>query len=74
MEGIESPENMVRCMSNNYSAVGFWRTWHRSYNRWLIRYVYVPLGGNKYYVYNIWLVFTFVAVWHDISLTLVAWG
>ncbi|KAJ3092646.1 glycerol transporter [Quaeritorhiza haematococci] len=36
-DGISTVENMHRCMSNNYSAMGFWRSWHRSYNRWLIR-------------------------------------
>ncbi len=61
-------------MSNNYSAMDFWRTWHRSYNRWLIRYLYIPLGGKDYFIYNVWIVFTFVAVWHDISFTLLAWG
>jgi D-alanyl-lipoteichoic acid acyltransferase DltB (MBOAT superfamily) len=25
-------------------------------------------------MYNIWLVFTFVAVWHDIELRLLQWG
>jgi D-alanyl-lipoteichoic acid acyltransferase DltB (MBOAT superfamily) len=24
--------------------------------------------------YNVWLVFTFVALWHDIELKLLAWG
>ena len=37
MDGVDPPENMVRCMANNYSASGFWRSWHRSYNLWLIR-------------------------------------
>ncbi|CAE6406731.1 unnamed protein product [Rhizoctonia solani] len=37
-DGIDPPENMVRCMANNYSALGFWRSWHRSYNLWIIRY------------------------------------
>jgi hypothetical protein len=37
-DGIDPPENMVRCMANNYSALGFWRSWHRSYNLWVIRY------------------------------------
>ncbi|ORX99060.1 MBOAT-domain-containing protein [Basidiobolus meristosporus CBS 931.73] len=73
-DGIEVTENMLRCMSNNYSALGFWRSWHRSYNRWLIRYVYVPLGGSKYQAYNMWFVFTFVALWHDISMKLLAWA
>ncbi|KAI9139714.1 MBOAT, membrane-bound O-acyltransferase family-domain-containing protein [Paraphysoderma sedebokerense] len=73
-DGIETVENMKRCMSNNYSARGFWKDWHTSYNRWLIRYVYIPLGGSAYIIYNIWPVFTFVAVWHDTSLNLLAWG
>ncbi|KAI8057108.1 glycerol transporter [Syncephalis plumigaleata] len=73
-DGIEVIENMNRCMSNNYSAQGFWRSWHRSYNRWLIRYVYIPLGGSKYSAYNMWPVFTFVAIWHDVSFKLLAWA
>jgi D-alanyl-lipoteichoic acid acyltransferase DltB (MBOAT superfamily) len=61
-------------MSNNYSPMEFWRNWHRSFNRWLIRYVYVPLGGKRNYAVNIWPIFTFVAVWHDIQLRLLYWG
>ncbi|KAI8904427.1 glycerol uptake protein 1 [Gorgonomyces haynaldii] len=73
-DGIETVENMNRCMSNNYSGIEFWKDWHRSYNRWLVRYLYVPLGGAKYYALNIFPVFTFVALWHDIELRLLAWG
>jgi D-alanyl-lipoteichoic acid acyltransferase DltB (MBOAT superfamily) len=36
-DGIDPPENMVRCMANNYSTLGFWRSWHRSYNLWTVR-------------------------------------
>lgn len=39
MDGISPPENMVRCMANNYSTLGFWRSWHRSYNMWVVRCV-----------------------------------
>lgn len=93
LDGIDPPENMVRCMSNNYSALAFWRGWHRSYNRWIVRYVYVPLGGagqrsaggkpgpapSGFWVKfkqirNFMLVFTFVALWHDINLRLLMWG
>ncbi|KAJ5328112.1 hypothetical protein N7452_008502 [Penicillium brevicompactum] len=93
VDGIDPPENMVRCMSNNYSAFAFWRGWHRSYNRWIVRYIYVPLGGggggqrspgapkpasppkssfmNKFMqIRNFLMVFTFVALWHDINLRL----
>lgn len=73
-DGIEAPENMIRCVLNNYSALGFWRSWHKSYNLWTLRYIYIPLGGTRYAVYNIWVVFTFVAIWHDINLKLLAWA
>lgn len=46
LDGVEPPENMNRCVSNNYSIQSFWRAWHRSFNRWLVRYIYVPLGGG----------------------------
>jgi len=97
MDGINPPENMVRCMANNYSTLGFWRSWHRSYNLWIIRYVpldssldenefdrgeregmtrylYVPLGGSKRPLLSTLVVFTFVALWHDLSMKLLAWG
>ncbi|RKP12464.1 MBOAT, membrane-bound O-acyltransferase family-domain-containing protein, partial [Piptocephalis cylindrospora] len=73
-DGIITEENMTRCMTNNYGAQDFWRHWHRSYNRWTIRYIYIPLGGTRYAMYNIWVVFTFVALWHDLRLRLLAWG
>lgn len=81
VDGIDPPENMIRCMSDNYSALGFWRSWHRSYNRWLTRYVYIPLGGGPggsigklRGTVNLLAVFTFVALWHDINLQLLTWG
>ena len=63
--GVEVPENMSRCVNNNATILGFWKGWHASYNRWLVRYLYVPLGGNKYKLLNVWVVFLFVGVWHD---------
>jgi len=73
-DGIDVIENMARCMSNNYSVQGFWKGWHCSYNRWLVRYLYIPLGGAKFAFLNIWVIFTFVALWHDTELKLLAWG
>ncbi|KAI0636277.1 MBOAT-domain-containing protein [Trametes polyzona] len=72
--GIDPPENMVRCMANNYSTLGFWRAWHRSYNLWITRYIYIPLGGTRNRIFTVVLVFTFVALWHDLSFRLLAWG
>ncbi|KAG2417551.1 hypothetical protein HFD88_008770 [Aspergillus terreus] len=93
IDGIDPPENMIRCVSNNYSTFAFWRAWHRSFNRWIIRYIYVPLGGGRgrssggnenktssklyakaHQILNFLLVFTFVALWHDINLRLLLWG
>jgi len=61
-------------MANNYSALGFWRAWHRSYNLWIVRYLYIPLGGTRRLAATSVLVFTFVALWHDLSPRLLAWG
>ena len=74
LDGIDPPENMVRCMANNYSTFGFWRSWHRSYNLWVIRYIYIPLGGSRNVVLNTVLVFSFVALWHDLTFRLLMWG
>lgn len=78
IDGIDPPENMVRCMSDNYSALAFWRGWHRSLNRWIVRYIYIPIGGSGGSkvrgIANFLAVFTFVALWHDINLRLLAWG
>ncbi|WVO15491.1 hypothetical protein L204_103149 [Cryptococcus depauperatus] len=74
LDGMEPPENMVRCVANNYSTLGFWRSWHRSYNLWIVRYIYVPIGGSKNVIAATVLSFTFVALWHDLSLKLLAWG
>jgi protein-cysteine N-palmitoyltransferase HHAT len=73
-DGMDPPENMVRCMANNYSPLGFWRAWHRSYNLWIVRYLYIPLGGAHRLVATSMLIFTFVALWHDLSPKLLAWG
>ncbi|KAK6070398.1 Glycerol uptake protein 1 [Seiridium cupressi] len=82
VDGVDPPENMLRCVSNNYSTLSFWRSWHRSYNRWLTRYIYIPLGGSSFAnpqatarsILNYVLTFTFVALWHDIKLRLLIWG
>ncbi|KAL8635512.1 MAG: hypothetical protein Q9228_007001, partial [Teloschistes exilis] len=85
LDSIDPPENMVRCMSDNYSTLAFWRGWHRSFNRWIVRYIYIPLGGSggpgthgqwgkARAVVNMLAVFTFVALWHDIQLKLLIWG
>jgi protein-cysteine N-palmitoyltransferase HHAT len=38
------------------------------------RYIYIPLGGSKHVLPNSIIVFSFVALWHDLSFRLLAWG
>ena len=50
---------MNRFIYDFYSLELFFRGMNRSLNRWMVRYIYIPLGGkNKKYV-NIWVVFGF---------------
>ncbi|KAL2628889.1 hypothetical protein R1flu_013575 [Riccia fluitans] len=72
--GIEAPENMLRCVNNCYDLEGFWKSWHASYNRWLVRYMYIPLGGSDWRMINVWVIFTFVAIWHDLEWKLLSWA
>ena len=37
LDGVETLENLPRCVSSHYSLIGFWRDWHCSFNRWLVR-------------------------------------
>ncbi|CAN4075672.1 unnamed protein product [Withania somnifera] len=74
INGIEAPENMPRCINNCYNLESFWRNWHASFNKWLVRYMYIPLGGTQTKLLNVWVVFTFVAVWHDLEWKLLSWA
>ncbi|KAJ5072115.1 protein-cysteine n-palmitoyltransferase rasp [Anaeramoeba ignava] len=73
-DGVETPENMTRCASNNATFAGFWRSWHASFNKWTIRYLYIPLGGKKTEIYSIWIIFTFIGLWHDLFIRWLAWA
>lgn len=73
-DGMDVPENMLRCICNNYDILGFWKNWHASYNQWLVRYMYIPMGGAKWRLMNVWVIFTFVAMWHDLEIKLLGWA
>lgn len=74
INGIEAPENMPRCINNCYNLESFWKNWHASFNKWLVRYMYIPLGGSQRKLLNIWVIFTFVALWHDLEWKLLSWA
>ena len=68
------PVEVIPARMASTDPQGFWRNWHASYNLWLVRYMYVPLGGSRRRALNAWLVFTFVALWHDVEWRLLAWA
>ena len=74
VDGVRAPENLPSCISVHHSLAGFWRCWHASFNQWLVRYLYVPLGGRAARWRNLALCFAFVALWHDATLKLLLWG
>jgi len=74
LDGIETVDNMPRCVNNNCTFRGFWRSWHASFNVWLFRYIYHPLGGRRSQFVSIWLVFGFVGLWHELQGRWLAWA
>lgn len=56
----------------------FWNRWHKTLTRFLTKYVYIPLGGNRKgkvrtYI-NMFLVFLISGFWHGASWNFVFWG
>lgn len=77
MMNIELPMNF----NSPYKAVTineFWARWHMTLTRFLTKYVYIPLGGNRKgeirtYI-NIMGVFLLSGLWHGANWTFVIWG
>ena len=76
LEGITPPENMRKCFAMNYDVQGFWKNWHASFNRWLVKYMYIPAGarGGTAQLLMVWPIFVFVALWHDVEIRLLGWA
>jgi D-alanyl-lipoteichoic acid acyltransferase DltB (MBOAT superfamily) len=56
----------------------FWKRWHMTLTRFLTRYIYIPLGGNRKgkvrtYV-NVMVVFFVSGLWHGANWTFILWG
>ncbi|XP_029449147.1 protein-cysteine N-palmitoyltransferase HHAT isoform X2 [Rhinatrema bivittatum] len=67
MDGLEPPE-LPRCVSMMYSFTGMWRTFDVGLHRFLIRYIYIPMGGSQCGWHGMLLstamTFAFVSYWH----------
>lgn len=56
----------------------FWRRWHMTLGRFLMNYIYIPLGGNrrgKLRTYrNLMITFLIGGFWHGAGWTFIFWG
>jgi alginate O-acetyltransferase complex protein AlgI len=75
--GIRVPENFDWPYFQ-VNIAEFWRHWHISLTRWLMDYVFIPLGGSRVASYHIWanLMVTMLVsgVWHGAGLNFLVWG
>lgn len=60
------------------SIIDFWRRWHITLSRFLLEYVYVPLGGSRKgsirrYA-NLMMTMLLGGLWHGAGWTFVLWG
>jgi D-alanyl-lipoteichoic acid acyltransferase DltB (MBOAT superfamily) len=74
LDGVDAPENMQRCFASTTTIANFWRDWHASFNQWIVRYMYVPLGGARAKAWSIVPIFAFVALWHDVNIKMALWA
>lgn len=57
------------------SITEFWRRWHITLGTWFREYLYIPLGGNKSFVYrNLFITMFFCGLWHGAGIFFVLWG
>ena len=75
--GIKLEENFD-VPYNSSSLSEFWRRWHMTLGRWLRKYIYIPLGGNRVplwkWVVNILIVWLVSGLWHGANWTFILWG
>jgi alginate O-acetyltransferase complex protein AlgI len=75
--GIRVPENFDwPYLRTNISE--FWKHWHMSLYRWLIDYIFIPLGGSRTArprVYlNVLITMFLSGLWHGAGLNFIIWG
>ena len=77
MFGVELPQNF-RSPYKSYSVKNLWQNWHITLSRFFMRYVYIPMGGNRKgtprKLFNVFVVFFLSGVWHGANWTFILWG
>ena len=74
---IRLPENF-RSPYLSTDIGDFWRRWHITLGRFLMTYIYFPLGGSKVSTFrtccNLMITFLVSGLWHGASWLFVLWG
>lgn len=77
MFGFVLPENFHAPLKAD-SVKDFWHRWHMTLSRFLTKYIYIPLGGNRRgkarKCLNLLIVFAVSGIWHGADWTFVVWG
>ncbi|KAM4695523.1 protein-cysteine N-palmitoyltransferase HHAT [Discoglossus pictus] len=67
LDGLNPPA-LPRCVSTMYSFTGIWRCFDVGLHRFLVRYIYIPMGGSHSGIYGMLFstafTFIFVCCWH----------
>jgi alginate O-acetyltransferase complex protein AlgI len=75
--GIKVPENFDWPYIRTNIAE-FWKHWHISLYRWLVDYVFIPLGGSRCrpprLLVNLLLTMLLSGIWHGAGLNFLVWG
>jgi alginate O-acetyltransferase complex protein AlgI len=75
--GIKVPENFsFPYLKTNIAK--FWKSWHISLTRWIIDYVFIPLGGSRrglaLALLNTLIAMGISGLWHGAATNFVFWG
>uniref|UniRef100_A0A8C4R3B1 Hedgehog acyltransferase n=1 Tax=Eptatretus burgeri TaxID=7764 RepID=A0A8C4R3B1_EPTBU len=77
LDGLKPPP-LPRCVTLTYSFTAIWRTFDTGLHQWLVRYIYLPLGGSQTGTLRLLLAsaatFAFVAAWHGGQKDLLLWA
>lgn len=77
MFNIDLPENFNSPYKAG-DASEFWKRWHITLTRFLTKYIYIPLGGNRrgsfVTIINTLVVFIVSGIWHGAGYTFIVWG
>ncbi|XP_053239248.1 protein-cysteine N-palmitoyltransferase HHAT isoform X2 [Podarcis raffonei] len=77
MDGLKSPD-LPRCVSTMYSFSGMWRSFDVGLHTFLVRYIYIPMGGSRCSIlkmlFSTAITFVFVSYWHGGYSYLWSWA